>query len=221
VLCHKHGIKCDGIEHNPICVEQTKSRGREHGFELEIRAESIETARLPESAYDVVVAMSVLEHVADYPHALREIHRTLTPGGAFYGYSTNKFSFRSGEYPLPFYGWLPYSLRRAIRVRRQGPGIVASSGIDFNQFTYFGIRRALRHAGFAHVYDRFDFLEPDDVVRRTPARLAAAHALRSVPPFRTLARIIDHGTCFVGVKDDFRGGHGDGDRKAWRRTRVA
>jgi ubiquinone/menaquinone biosynthesis C-methylase UbiE len=201
VLCRRRGFACDGVEHNPFCVEHAKELGRRHGVELSIREENIETVQLPEQEYDLVIAMSVLEHVEDYERALSNIYRTLKPGGVFVGNSTNKFSLRSGEYPRLFYGWLPYSLRRAIRVRRHGgPGIVTSSGMDFNQFTYFSIKRALRRAGFAHVYDKFDFLKPEDVVRRTWWRLSAARALRAIPPLRTAARIIDHGTSFVGVK---------------------
>jgi SAM-dependent methyltransferase len=142
VLCQLRGFDCDGIEHNPFMIDAARERARRHGLALSIREESIETVQLPSEEYDLVVAMSVLEHVEDYQRALSVIQRTLKPGGLFWGNSTNKFSLRSGEYPqVPLYGWLPYSLRRAIRVRRQGPGIVASGGMDFNQFTYFGIRR--------------------------------------------------------------------------------
>jgi SAM-dependent methyltransferase len=201
LLCNRRGLVCDGIEHNPFCVDQARELGRRYGVELAIREENIETAELPERECDLVVAMSVLEHVEDYARALSSIYRSLKPGGVFYGSSTNRFSLRSGEYPRPFYGWLPYSVRRAIRVRAQGPEIVNSSGIDFNQFTYFGIRRALRRAGFKRVYDKFDSLEPSDVVRRTRWRLLAASVLRVAPPARVVARVIDSGTYFVGVRE--------------------
>jgi ubiquinone/menaquinone biosynthesis C-methylase UbiE len=204
VLCNLRGFVCDGVEHNPFCVDQARVLGRRYGLNLVIKEENIETAQLPAEEFDLVIAMSVLEHVQDYASALSNIYRTLKPGGVFYGNSTNKFSLRSGEYPRPFYGWLPYSFRRAIRVHAQGPEIVTRSGIDFNQFTYFSIRRALQDAGFEQVYDKFDFLEPSDVVRRTRWRLLAARALRAVPPTRAVARIIDSGTCFVGVKGTSR-----------------
>jgi hypothetical protein len=72
--------------------------------------------------------------------------------------------------------------------------------MDFNQFTYFGIRSALRRAGFAKVYDRFDLIEPGEMIRRHPARLLAAHALRAAPPLRVLPRIFDRGTTWAAVK---------------------
>jgi SAM-dependent methyltransferase len=201
VLCHQRGLRCDGVEHNPRMVEAARQLARRHGLELLIYEESIETVQLPNEEYDLVVAMSVLEHVEDYQRALSVIQRTLKPGGVFWGNSTNKFSLHSGEYPrVPLYGWLPYPLRRAIRVHHQGPEIVSSSGIDFNQFTYFGIRRALRRAGFEQVYDRFDLIRPEEIVRRHPARVLAARLLRSVPPLRTLPRIFDRGTSWVALK---------------------
>jgi SAM-dependent methyltransferase len=200
VQCRLRGLKCDGIEHNPFSVKHAKELGRRHGFELSIRTEGIEEVELPEGEYDVVVAMSVLEHVEHYRRALDNIHRTLKPGGVFYCYSTNKFSVRSGEYPLPLYGLLPYSARRALRVRLRGESIVESGGIDFNQFTYFGLRRALRQAGFSRVYDKFQFLQPEDVVRPTRWRILAARALRAAPPLRIAARVVDSGTCFIAIK---------------------
>jgi SAM-dependent methyltransferase len=200
VLCRRRGIRCEGIEHNPFCIELAKGLGRRNGFDLDIQEANVESLPLPPDTYDLIVAMSVLEHVADYRRALTAVHRGLKPGGVFFLTSTNKFSFRSGEYPLPLYGWLPYRLRRAIRVLNQGPRIVDSAGIDFNQFTYFGLRRDLLRAGFTDVYDKFDFLEPDDVARRTPLRLLAANLLRIIPPLRLPARVVDSGTCFIAVK---------------------
>ena len=200
VLCLRRGLVCDGVEHNPFSVSHAEELARSNGFDVSIRLESIEKSELPAGEYDLVVAMSVLEHVEDYQHALATIYSTLKPGGVFYCYSTNKFSLRSGEYPLPLYGFLPYSVRRAIRMHRQGSRIIESAGIDFNQFTYCGLRRALRRAGFSGVYDKFEFLEPEDVVRRTPVRILAAHILRAVPQLRFVARVIDSGTCFIAIK---------------------
>ena len=201
VLCRQRGFNCDGVEHNPRMVEGARELARCHGLELTIYEDSIETVKLPSEEYDLVVAMSVLEHVENYQRALSVIQRTLRPGGVFWGASTNKFSLRSGEYPrVPLYGWLPYSLRRAIRVHDQGPEIVSSSGIDFNQFTYFGIRRALRRAGFTQVYDRFELLRPEKIVRRHLGRVVAAHLLHRVPALRTLPRVFDRGTSWVAVK---------------------
>jgi SAM-dependent methyltransferase len=191
---------CEGIDHNPFCVALAKDLGQRYGVDLRVREADIATTSLPENAYDLVVAMSVLEHVDDYRAAIAAIQRTLRPGGVFYCSSTNKFSLRSGEYAFPFYGWLPYRLRRAIRVRAQGPGIVVSSGIDFNQFTYFGLRRALYRAGFSRVFDKFQFLAPNDVVRRTPRTLLVARLLHAIPPLRFPARIFDGGTCLIAVK---------------------
>ena len=40
------------------------------------------------------------------------------------------------------------------------------NGIDFNQFTYFQLRRAFRKLGFSEVMDRVDILDPDNLNMR-------------------------------------------------------
>lgn len=43
----------------------------------------IQTTRLPDASYDVIVANHVLEHVDDFRKALKEMYRILSPGGCF------------------------------------------------------------------------------------------------------------------------------------------
>ncbi|MGA2770181.1 MAG: hypothetical protein ABSG26_05135 [Bryobacteraceae bacterium] len=55
-----------------------------------------------------------------------------------------EFSFVSSEYRgVPLYGWLPNALRYRLRVAVHAPDIM-KLGIDFNQFTYFGLRRVFK-----------------------------------------------------------------------------
>ena len=79
--------------------------------------------------------------------------------------STNKFSFVSGEYEFPLYGWLPNSWRFKLRRWKQGDDIM-KLGIDFNQFTYPMLRRAFKRAGFSAV-DFIDFKDANAI--KTPA----------------------------------------------------
>ena len=48
------------------------------------RVEPNEPLPYPDGTFDAVFSWSVFEHVADVPLALREIHRVLRPGGAFF-----------------------------------------------------------------------------------------------------------------------------------------
>jgi SAM-dependent methyltransferase len=201
IVCAKRGLSCLGIEHNPVVREAALRLAREHGVEVEIEEADIETVELAPEQYDVVVATSVFEHVQRFAVGFEKVYEALRPGGVFYFYSTNKFSFRSGEYPgVPLYGWLPYSARRRVRVFKQGPDIVESSGIDFNQFTYWGLRRQFRVLGFSRVLDRVEYLDTCDRTARSATRNLTLRALKVLPPVRTGYRVFARGNAFICLK---------------------
>jgi hypothetical protein len=101
---------------------------------------------------------------------------------------------------MRLYGWLPYEARRRIRVRKQGPGVVPSGGIDFNQFTYPGLRRTLKRVGFSRVVDIFDLLEVEDLNRPTFARRTVMRAYKRFRPLKWLLTTFSDGTYFYCVK---------------------
>lgn len=198
VICARRGLQCSAIEPNPVVREAALKLAELHGVTVEIGSSSVETVDLGRERYDVVIATSVFEHVQRYGLGLAKIYDALRPGGVLYFFSTNKFSPRSGEFlEFPLYGWLPYSIRRRIRVSRQGPDIVRSCGIDFNQFTYWGLSRHLKSLGFSQVFDRFEYLP---IERLGPRKAIVMRAIRASPVLRLLARTFDTGTSFICVK---------------------
>lgn len=46
------------------------------------RNENLEGQTFADASFDIVITQDVMEHVNDFPAALRDIHRTLRPGGA-------------------------------------------------------------------------------------------------------------------------------------------
>jgi SAM-dependent methyltransferase len=201
IVCAKRGLSCSGIDHNPVSYDAALRLAREHAVDVNIRVADIETIDLGREQYDVVVATSVFEHVERFLVGLSKVYDALRPGGVLYFYSTNKFSLRSGEYPgLPLYGWLPYSARRRIRISAQGPEIVESAGIDFNQFTYWGLRRHFRRLGFSRACDRMDYVDPHDGVSRPTKHVLALRAAKSFPPLRFAYRVFASGNAFICVK---------------------
>ena len=200
-LAARRGLRCTGIEHNPELAELAREHARALGVSVDVRVGSAERYPLEPESFDVVVANSVLEHVPDYRALLDTAYRALRPGGLFYFDSTNKFALRSGEYPpLRFYGWLPYRVRERIRVKNQGPEVVPSCGMDFNQFTHPGLRRTLRDVGFSKVVDLYDLLEVEDLNRPTPARKAVMRAYKRIRPLKVLLTTFSSGTYFYCVK---------------------
>lgn len=117
-----------------------------------------------------------------------------------YFYSTNKFSLRSGEYRLPLYGWLPDRLRYRFRRKLQGQWVVESSHLDFNQFTYWGLRRLFRQIGFSLVADQVDFMEVTDLIEPKVYKRAVMEAYRLFPQLKIPVRLLAPGNCFLCVK---------------------
>ena len=123
----------------------------------------------------------------------------LKPGGLFYFYSTNKFSFIQGEYDFPLYSWMPDSWRYRLRIARQGPDIM-KWGIDFNQFTYFGLRRHFKQLGFSQILDLVDALDPNYLNNPTVTKKAVLRVLKAVRPLKHLVLFFSSGTLFICVK---------------------
>jgi len=167
--------------------------------EVDIELGNIEEIDIGESAYDVIVATSVFEHVEQYNAGLRWIYRALKPGGVFYFCSTNKFSLTSGEYKFPLYGWLPDRWRYALRSRCQGDDIMRL-GIDFNQFTYPQLRRVFERIGFSQVLDVVDLLDPDRLNNPAPWKRAVLQVLKHCSPLKHIVLTFRHVTMFICVK---------------------
>lgn len=200
VLVAQKGFEPRGIEYNSRLVEHSIAFGHEQGYDLDIILGSVETADMGAETADLVFALSVFEHIPDFRAALANIYRTLAPGGALYFYSTNKFALRSGEYDYPLYGWMPTPMRRRLRVRRQGPDVVTSNRFDSHQFTYWGLRRAFRQAGFSRIVDLFQMVDENNLAQATGKKRLAAKVLRRFPPARTAGRLLASGTTFICVK---------------------
>jgi SAM-dependent methyltransferase len=201
VMCAMRGLRCSGLEVNPLYAEHARDLARRHGVDIAIHEGSIEDYPLGDARYDVIFATSVFEHVQRYEDGLRSVYRALRLGGAFYFYSTNRFSLRSGEYPsLPLYGWLPDSLRFRFRVWRSGEAIIQSGGIDFNQFTYWQLKNLFTRIGFSRSLDLLEFLDEDSIVSPNVWKTYVLSALKAVSPLRSVARVFASGNCFICIK---------------------
>jgi 2-polyprenyl-3-methyl-5-hydroxy-6-metoxy-1,4-benzoquinol methylase len=199
ILCKKKGLRCKGIEISPQLVEFAYEYGRRYGIEPDIELGNIEDADIGESRYDVIIATSVFEHVEHWQDGLERIYRALRPGGAFFFYSTNKFSPVSGEYHFPLYGWLPDSWRYRLRMWRQGEDIM-KLGIDFNQFTFPQLRRTFKRLGYSKIYDRLDLFCLRTAGNLNSKRGRILRIANRIPPLKHLVLVFTGGTQFVCIK---------------------
>ena len=199
VRCQQRGIDCSGLEIDPDLAASATALCRQHGVSPRIQVGSIEASDIGVGEYDIIVANSTFEHVHNWRLGLAKVAVALTPGGVFFFGSTNKFSFRSGEYWIPLYGWLPDRCRYALRRALQGPQIM-EWGIDFNQFTYPLLRRYFRAIGFSRVLDRADVLDPDNLNNPTVAKQAVLKLLKRSAPLKHALLWFSHNTLFVCIK---------------------
>lgn len=199
ILCEKLGMTCKGVEVSPELVRFAHELGSMHGIKPDIQIGQIEDVDIGTAKYDVVIATSTFEHVKNWETGLTKIFNALRPGGVLYFYSTNKFSFKQGEYDFPFYGWFPDSWRYRFRVARQGENIM-KWGIDFNQFTHFQLRRFFMDLGFSQVLDRVDVLDPNNLNHPTAMKKVMLKTLKRLGPLKHVALLCCEGTLFLCVK---------------------
>ncbi|MCL4201546.1 MAG: class I SAM-dependent methyltransferase [Pirellulaceae bacterium] len=106
--------------------------------------------------YDLVVLDNVLEHLPDQPAALRNMVRSLRPGGVLYILVPNKLWPIEHHYRLPFLGYLPVPLANFyLRATRRGRDYTDASYAP----TYFRLNRLLRQ--FPEL--SFQYVPPADI----------------------------------------------------------
>ena len=197
--CKTNGLHCKGLEISPQLIEHAQKLGIENGVEIDIDLGNIEETDLGKNRYDVVVATSTFEHVENWRAGIKNIFSTLKPDGLFYFFSTNKFSIISGEFNIPFYGWLPDRWRYRLRIYKQGRDIM-KLGIDFNQFTYFQLRDFFRNVGFSKVLDKIDLYNPETLDNPKFWKKAILALQLKCTPLKHFPLLFAPGTFFICIK---------------------
>lgn len=200
ILCKEQGMDCEGLDICPQFVDYAYEFGRRYGIEPNIKLGNIEEEEIGQSRYDIIISLSTFEHVEHWQKGLRKIYKALKPGDLFYFYSTNRFSLRSGEFNMPFYGWLPDKWRYRIRIARSGEEIM-KLGIDFNQFNHFQLKRFFEKLGFKYIFDMFDIIDPNDLIKRDWWKIAILRLSRHMKIIKYLGLIFASGTTFICLKE--------------------
>jgi 2-polyprenyl-6-hydroxyphenyl methylase/3-demethylubiquinone-9 3-methyltransferase len=77
----KLGAKVTGIDASPETIHIAASHANAEGLSIDYKVGSIETLAQTKARFDVVIALEVVEHVADRASFLRAFHRLLRPKG--------------------------------------------------------------------------------------------------------------------------------------------
>jgi ubiquinone/menaquinone biosynthesis C-methylase UbiE len=147
-----------GVEPWVTAVEISRELGRQEGVELEVKPGRAEALPYDDARFDLVLAMSAMEHLEDLDASLREIQRVIRPGGIFWFNSASTRSFRQNEISrFPLFSRYPDPVKRRIMLwaKRNRPHLVGYTDAPaVNWWTPRKAREKLTQAGFAEVWDR-------------------------------------------------------------------
>lgn len=201
IALQQRGHQAVGVEPWAEAIAASRALAERHGTTVEIREGAAEQLPFGDQEFDLVIAMSVLEHVDDLPQTLREVFRVLRPGGIFWFATASSLSPRQDEIAgFPLFGWYPLPLKRRIMAwaATQKPALVGHTEKPaVNWFTPWSTRRELRAAGFDQVWDRWELRVPDD--GSGPSRTAALAAKR-FPLLRIAGDVVVPGCSYAARK---------------------
>jgi 2-polyprenyl-6-hydroxyphenyl methylase/3-demethylubiquinone-9 3-methyltransferase len=139
------GFTVTGIDAAAEIVLTARSHAEQAGLAIDYRATAAETLAASGERFDVVLAMEIIEHVADLGAFLAAAAALVRPGGAFVAATLNRtaksylFAVVGAEYVL---GWLPrgtHEWRRFVRpselaagLRRNGLRAREIAGVTYN-----------------------------------------------------------------------------------------
>lgn len=181
------GLDAVGIEPVSAFVERWRATGRP-GTVLHGAAEALPLA---DGSVGLVLMENVLEHVDSADQALAECHRVLAPGGVLFIKTTNRLMVTNDEYTVPLFQWLPALLRECVihQQQRYDPSLARfTTRPAVHWFTYAGLCRLGRSAGFYRFFSLTDALRIDDPeIDGHPLRGRILGAVQRRPLVRCLA----------------------------------
>jgi len=129
-------------------IEVARRHAAESGLEIDYRVATAESLAASGERFDAVLAMEIVEHVADLGFFLSQSAALVKPGGAFAAATINRtpksflFAIVGAEYLLR---WLPvgtHDWRKLVRpselvppLRRAGLRVEAITGVAYDPFT--------------------------------------------------------------------------------------
>jgi 2-polyprenyl-6-hydroxyphenyl methylase / 3-demethylubiquinone-9 3-methyltransferase len=138
------GFAVTGIDADAAALEVAHRHAQQGDLPIDYRAATAEELAAEQQIFDVVLALEVIEHVADVELFLAAVARLVRPGGAFIAATLNRtaksffFAIVGAEYVLR---WLPRGTHRWEKfvrpseftggLRRQGLSVRALEGMVY------------------------------------------------------------------------------------------
>lgn len=197
------GFEARGIEPWAPAIENGRELAKHTGVQPDIvHGAGEDLGAFDDESFDLVLAISVMEHVDDPLAVCREACRVLKPGGGFYFYTGSRLHPRQVEIArFPLFPWYPTRVQRRIMrwAAEKRPHLVGyTEKPAMHWFTPWGTRRMLREAGFSAAYERWELADPSET-RSAKARIGTK-ILHRFPPAKAAAAFLDGAIAFLAVK---------------------
>ena len=189
VELERQGYDAYGIEPWDEARETAAELANRLGVSFDIRGGAAEDIQFPDEYFDIVIATSVMEHVANLERSLFEIHRVLKPGGIFWFNSASAMCPVQQEIRgFPLFGWYPDKVKKRIMLwaKDHRPTLVGHSAAPaLHWWTNRNARDRLAKAGFERSWTRWELRLPEEGNAR------AARVIALIKRSRVLQRFAD------------------------------
>jgi SAM-dependent methyltransferase len=196
------GFQAQGIEPWGEAIETSRELSRAAGVETNIvQGQGEDLSAFESDSFDLVLAISVMEHVDDVDAVFREVLRVLKPGGGFYFYTGSALHPRQVEIQgFPLFPWYPSKLKRRIMdwaVEKRPHLVGYTEKPAYNWFTPWGTRKALLRAGYSRAIERWEMVDPEELSGR---KRIGTIAMQRVPGARLAGAFASGAIAFLAIK---------------------
>lgn len=163
-----------GLETENELLNIAKERFRENKKKAVLKIYNGKVFPFPDNTFDYVYSTSVLEHMSHPQEVLKEIARTLKPGGKFYLSFPNKYAPKESHTGLWFISWLPRSLTQYIlKLFKSSP--LEDWNLHF--ISYFDMKNMAKKAGLKISYDTKSNIIWKSGIKKLLARLGIHYGI--------------------------------------------